>query len=110
MQVIDDINKQYDFWKKGLLTYNEMLNNIIQLAENEKSYVIEYKASKGRPWKLFTETIYTLTEAKEEIAIEAYKQAAISLGHLVKQVVGAMPNKTFVINNPSGWNIVYKLV
>ena len=77
MQVIDDINKQYDFWKKGLLTYDEMLNNIIQLAENEKSYVIECKASKGRPWKLFTETIYTLTEAKEEIARISNNDAGI---------------------------------
>ena len=46
----------------------------------------------------------------DEVYTEAYKQAAISLGHLVKQVVGVMPNKTFVINNPSGWNIVYKVV
>jgi len=46
----------------------------------------------------------------DEVYTEAYKQAAISLGHLVKQVVGIMPNKTFVINNPSGWNIVYKVV
>lgn len=56
---------------------------------------------------------YTKTRSKwtcDEIYIEAYKQAAISLGHLVKQVVGYMPNRTFVINNPSGWNIVYKVV
>lgn len=46
----------------------------------------------------------------DEIYIESYKQAAISLGHLVKQVVGIMPNRTFTISNPSGWNIVYKLV
>lgn len=46
----------------------------------------------------------------DEVYIEAYKQASISLGHLVKQVVGIMPNKTFVISNPSGWNIVYKVV
>jgi len=46
----------------------------------------------------------------DEVYTEAYKRAAISLGHLVKQVVGIMPNKTFVINNPSGWNIVYKVV
>jgi len=46
----------------------------------------------------------------DEIYIEAYKQSAISLGHLVKQVVGIMPNKTFIISNPSGWNIVYKVV
>jgi hypothetical protein len=56
---------------------------------------------------------YTIIHPKwtcDEICAEAYKQAGISLGHLVKQVVGSMPNKTFVISNPSGWNIVYKLV
>ena len=56
---------------------------------------------------------YTKTRSKwtpDEIYTEAYKQAAISLGHLVKQVAGYMPNRTFVINNPSGWNIVYKVV
>lgn len=46
----------------------------------------------------------------DEVYTEAYKQTAISLGHLVKQVVGIMLNKTFVISNPSGWNIVYKVV
>lgn len=46
----------------------------------------------------------------DEIYTESYKQSAISLGHLVKQVVGIMPNRTFVISNPSGWNIVYKVV
>lgn len=46
----------------------------------------------------------------DEVYTEAYKQAAISLGHLVKQVVGCMSNKKFVISNPSGWNIVYKVV
>ena len=46
----------------------------------------------------------------DEIYTEAYKQAAISLGHLVKQVVGAMPNRAFTISNPSGWNIIYKVV
>ena len=56
---------------------------------------------------------YTETRSKwtcDEIYTKAYKQAAISLGHLVKQVAGYMPNRTFVINNPSGWNIVYKVV
>lgn len=56
---------------------------------------------------------YTKTRSKwtpDEIYTEAYKQAAISLGYLVKQVAGYMPNRTFVINNPSGWNIVYKVV
>lgn len=56
---------------------------------------------------------YIRTRSKwtsDEVYTEAYKQAGISLGHLVKQVVGAMPNKTFVISNPSGWNIVYKVV
>lgn len=46
----------------------------------------------------------------DEIYAESYKQSAISLGHLVKQVVGMMSNKKFVISNPSGWNIVYKVV
>ena len=46
----------------------------------------------------------------DEVYTEAYKQAAISLGYLVKQVVGYMPNRKFTISNPSGWNIVYKVV
>ena len=67
MKLMEDINRQYELWKKGMLTYSEMLNNIISLAEEEKSYIIEYKALSGRKWKPLCDTIYTLLEAKEEI-------------------------------------------
>lgn len=67
MKLMEDINRQYDLWKKGMLTYSEMLNNIISLAETEKSYIIEYKALSGRKWKPLSDTIYNLSEAKEEI-------------------------------------------
>lgn len=68
MKLIDDINLTYEYWKNGLLTYSEMLNRIAQLVENEKDYIIEYKASKGSRWKVFSDTVYTLTEAQEETA------------------------------------------
>ena len=43
----------------------------------------------------------------DEIWCEAYKQSAISLGHLAKQVFRDIPNINFKIDNPSGWNLVY---
>lgn len=67
MDLMTNIFRQHDLYLKGMLTYGEMLNNIITLAEEEKSYVIEYKTSKGRTWKLFSDTFYSLKEAKEEI-------------------------------------------
>lgn len=67
MDLMTNICRQHDLYLKGLLTYGEMLNNIIQIAEEEKSYVIEYKTNKGRTWKLFSDTFYSLSEAKEEI-------------------------------------------
>ena len=66
MELMDNINKQHELWKKGMLTYTEMLNNIIQLAESEKDYVIEYKA--GKTWKRFSDIFYSLSEVKEEVA------------------------------------------
>lgn len=77
MELIENINKQYEYYKRGLLTYDEMLNNIIRLAEEEKSYVIECKTSKGKPWKLFTDTFYSLSEVKEEIARISNNDAGI---------------------------------
>lgn len=66
MDLMTNICRQHDLYLKGMLTYGEMLNNIIELAEAEKSYVIEYKA-KGKVWRRFTDTLYSLTEAKAEI-------------------------------------------
>lgn len=40
----------------------------------------------------------------------AYKQAGISLGHLVKQTARDMKHVTFKIKNPSRWNIIYTVV
>lgn len=66
MTLIQNINVEYEKYRKGLLTYGEMLDSIITLVENEKSYRIEYKAIKGK-WKTFTDTEYLLPEAKEEV-------------------------------------------
>ena len=65
MNFIESINHQYELYKEGMLTHGEMLDNIVDLVNNERFYVIEYK--KGKKWKLFTDTLYTLTEVKEEI-------------------------------------------
>lgn len=46
----------------------------------------------------------------DEIYKTAYKQAGISLGHLFKQAARNIMCYTFEISNPSGWNIVYKVV
>lgn len=46
----------------------------------------------------------------DEIYCEAYKQAGISLGHLVKQTARDMQNITFKIANPTCWNIIYTVV
>lgn len=67
MNLLNDITEKYMNYRNGLLTYSEMLDEIISLAENEKSYIIEYKANKRKTWKRFTDTIYTLTEVKAEI-------------------------------------------
>jgi hypothetical protein len=67
MNLLENITLQYEYFKKGLLTYNEMLNGIIKLAEAEKSYIIEYKAAKNKPWKPFTDTFYSLAEAQAEV-------------------------------------------
>lgn len=67
MNLLNDITKKYMDYRNGFLTYGEMLDEIISLAENEKSYIIEYKANKRKTWKRFTDTIYTLTEVKAEI-------------------------------------------
>lgn len=67
MNLLNDITKKYMDYRNGFLTYDEMLDEIISLAENEKSYIIEYKANKRKTWKRFTDTIYTLTEVKAEI-------------------------------------------
>lgn len=67
MGLMEDINRQHELYMKGMLTYSEMLNNIISLAEAEKSYIIEYKTLSSRKWKPLSDTIYTLLEAKEEI-------------------------------------------
>lgn len=67
MKLMEDINRRYEQYTRGLITYGEMLNCIIQLAEEEKSYVIEYKTSKGKTWKLFCDTFYSLSEAKEQV-------------------------------------------
>ena len=77
MNFIETVNHLYECYKKGLLTYNEMIDNVIQAAENEKSYVIEYKTSKGKPWRPFTDTLYNLTEVKEEIARISNNDAGI---------------------------------
>lgn len=45
----------------------------------------------------------------DEIASESFKQSAISLGYLVKQVVDEMSDLTFKIENPTCWGIVYKI-
>lgn len=47
---------------------------------------------------------------KDIISEMAYKQAGISLGHLVKQTARDMQNVTFKIKNPSYWNIIYSVV
>ena len=47
---------------------------------------------------------------KDIISEMAYKQAGISLGHLVKQTARDMKNITFKIKNPSSWNIIYTVV
>ena len=47
---------------------------------------------------------------KDIISEMAYKQAGISLGHLVKQTARDMKHVIFKIKNPSRWNIIYTVV
>ena len=65
--LFEEINNAHEHYKRGLLTYGEMLNRIITLAEEEKSHVIEYKTAKGRTWKEFSDIYYSKSEAEAEI-------------------------------------------
>lgn len=46
----------------------------------------------------------------DECFTAAYKQAAVSLGQLVKQVVNEISDITFTMSKPNGWNLTYKVI
>ena len=68
MTLQENINKQFDYYKRGLLTHQEMLENIIKAAEDEKPRKIEYRKGKT-DWKPVSDTLYSKNAAEEAIKI-----------------------------------------
>lgn len=67
MDLLENINNQYNHYRRGLLTYSEMLDNIIKIAENEKPRSIEYRNGSRGSWKPFDDVLYTKQEADDLI-------------------------------------------
>lgn len=66
MTLQENINKQFDYYKQGLLTHQEMLENITKLAEDDMPRKIEYRKGKG-DWKPVSDTLYSKNAAQETI-------------------------------------------
>ena len=66
MTLQDAINNQFEYYTKGLLTHQEMLQNIVKLAEDDMPRKIEYRKGKG-DWKPVSDTLYSKDAAKDVI-------------------------------------------
>lgn len=62
--IMEQINNQASYYTRGLLTYTEMLQNIIGIAEKEMPRLIEVRKGNKGKWKTFSETHYTKEEAE----------------------------------------------
>ena len=75
--IIEEITKQEAFYRRGLLTYTEMLDNIIKIAEDEKPRRIEYRNGSRGSWKPFDDILYTKQEADELIERLSYNNIGL---------------------------------
>lgn len=68
MDLIENINKQNEYYMIGLLTYTEMLQNIADLVQAEMPRRIEARGKSGK-WRPFNDKLYSLKEADEALEI-----------------------------------------
>lgn len=80
MDIIENIIKQSEYYKRGLLTYTEMLKNISDIVEDERPRAIECRKGLTGKWRTFTDKYYTKNEAIEALEILNYN----SLGYQFK--------------------------
>jgi len=75
--ILEEITKQEAYYRRGLLTYTEMLDNIIRIADEEKPRRIEYRKNNRGSWKPFDDILYTKKEAAELIERLSYNNIGL---------------------------------
>lgn len=62
MDILENISKQHGYYMRGLLTYTEMVQNIMELAQAEMPRRIETRRGKSGKWRPFNDKLYSLDE------------------------------------------------
>jgi len=78
IDILEQINNQHSYYIRGLLTYSEMLENIIRIAEDEKPRRIEYRHGNRGSWKPFNDNIYTKEEAADVLKTLEYNSLGLT--------------------------------
>ena len=72
MDIIDNIISQGSYYRRGLLTYSEMLQNISDIVQDEMPRIIECRKGSTGKWHAFSDKQYTKTEATEALEVLNY--------------------------------------
>lgn len=83
MDFIENINKQYEYYMRGLLTNTEMLQNIANLVQAEMPRRIEARRGKSGRWRPLNDKLYSQKEADEALEILDFN----SLGYEFRAVL-----------------------
>ena len=75
--ILEQINNQEAYYRRGLITYTETLDNIIRIAEDEKPRRIEYRKGNRGSWKPFDDVLYTKQEAADLIERLSYNNLGL---------------------------------
>jgi len=83
MNILENITNQTSYYKRGLLTYTEMLENIIKIASDEMPRLIEIRKGNNGKWKVFSDRLYNKEEVNEVLESLNYN----SMGYQFRAVM-----------------------
>lgn len=82
MDLQEKINNQFNYYRRGLLTWSEALENIEKMIDDEKYRRIECRKGRGK-WKTFSDKLYSKEEAADVLESLNY----CSLGYEFRAII-----------------------